>query len=375
MAHIAIVSRNYPPIWGGAERLAEQLVRQLANRGHRVTVLTAWRSGLPRREFAESVEIRRLGIGGEASRLNSPMLTLHLLWTIVTEGRNWDVLHNFLISTLSVICAFWAKWTGRRLFVSLGGTGATSDLGQMFTTSFQGARKFRFVARSAEFIACSSESGEQLKAAHVSPVRIHVMENPVDLNRFRPLDPALRRELRGKLGLSGRVAVFVGRLAYVKGPDRVCAAWPQVRCRYRDAILLIVGDGAERPNLEKKNIEGVRFVGAADPVIYYQAADLFILASRSEGMSLALLEAMATGLPVVATEVSGTKQLVIKGETGWIVDNTDDREPLVEGILRGFAPGVYDEMGPRARVRLESSYGLDQWMTTLLKLYGLGRPA
>ncbi|PYS38034.1 MAG: glycosyltransferase family 1 protein, partial [Acidobacteria bacterium] len=62
MAHVAIVCRNYPPVWGGAERVAEQLARELACRGHRVTVLTAWHTGLARREkTAAGIEIARLG--------------------------------------------------------------------------------------------------------------------------------------------------------------------------------------------------------------------------------------------------------------------------------------------------------------------------
>jgi len=374
MAHVAIVCRNYPPVWGGAERVAEQLARELACRGHRVTVLTAWHTGLARREkTAAGIEIARLGFGGEAGKLSSLSLTLHLLWTIARCGRAWDALHNFLVSTLSVPCTLWAFWTNRPFFVSLGGTGPTSDLSQMFSLSWQGERKFRFIARRARFIACSSESRDQLRAIPISKGNLHLLPNPVDLKRFCPADAVRRKELRLGLNLTGPVVLFVGRLVSVKGLDRLWKAWPEVRQKYPDALLVVVGDGPERTALKKQCPTGARLEGACDPVPYYQAAELFVLPSRSEGMSLALLEAMACGLPVVATDVSGSKELVTDGETGWIVENTDDPRPLVEGLFRGLLAGVREELGPKARAQVETSYGLDQWMTTVLKLYGIGQ--
>ncbi|PYS38032.1 MAG: hypothetical protein DMG14_19190 [Acidobacteria bacterium] len=243
----------------------------------------------------------------------------------------------------------------------------------MFSLSWQGERKFRFIARRARFIACSSESRDQLRAIPISKGNLHLLPNPVDLKRFCPADAVRRKELRQGLNLTGPVVLFVGRLVSVKGLDRLWKAWPEVRQKYPDALLVVVGDGPERTALKKQCPTGARLEGACDPVPYYQAAELFVLPSRSEGMSLALLEAMACGLPVVATDVSGSKELVTDGETGWIVENTDDPRPLVEGLFRGLLAGVREELGPKARAQVETSYGLDQWMTTVLKLYGIGQ--
>jgi L-malate glycosyltransferase len=122
-----------------------------------------------------------------------------------------------------------------------------------------------------------------------------------------------------------RVVLYVGRLEPVKGVSRLLAAWSAAP-RDKDLALLIVGDGPLRGDLERQAAASgigasVRFLGShADVRPFYEIADVFALPSESEGFSNALLEAMAAGLPVVASDVGGNRDVVEHGVDGLLVE-------------------------------------------------------
>ncbi len=120
-----------------------------------------------------------------------------------------------------------------------------------------------------------------------------------------------REVARAALGLTGSdpVVVTVARLSRQKGIDVLFLAWPEIRRAWPGAHLVVVGDGPERPELQRQCPAGA-VLAAVDPIAYLRAADLFVSASRWEGESFAVMEAMAHGLPVVATRVSGTPGLL-----------------------------------------------------------------
>jgi glycosyltransferase involved in cell wall biosynthesis len=140
--------------------------------------------------------------------------------------------------------------------------------------------------------------------------RAVVVPNGVDLEAFAAQDDDARAAARAGLGLgSAPVAVCVGRLCRQKGQDVLLAAWPRVRAAVPEARLVLVGDGPDRPALTAAAPAGVVFAGpAADPRSWYAAADVVVLPSRWEGMSLVQLEAMASARCVLATDVGGVRE-------------------------------------------------------------------
>jgi glycosyltransferase involved in cell wall biosynthesis len=123
--------------------------------------------------------------------------------------------------------------------------------------------------------------------------------NGVDTRRFRPEGDNAR-------SAAGPLVVCVGRLCRQKGQDRLLRAWPAVVRQFPAARLVLVGDGPDRDRLHAWAPASVEFAGAADDVApWYRAADVVVLPSRWEGMTLVPLEAMACARPVLVTDVDG----------------------------------------------------------------------
>lgn len=174
----------------------------------------------------------------------------------------------------------------------------------------------RLAARWTDLLVCVGEG----EAAHVRCQRLRVrhvvVRNGIDLATFTLASEQDRQEARGRLGVDRHVplAVCLGRVTPQKGQDVLLAAWPQVRQRCPDAQLCIVGDGELLPALRRCAAAGARFEPPVnDPRSWYAAADVVVLPSRWEGLSLTLLEALASGRCVVASDIAGLAEAVPAG--------------------------------------------------------------
>jgi glycosyltransferase involved in cell wall biosynthesis len=173
------------------------------------------------------------------------------------------------------------------------------------------------------FICISSEIDAELDAIGVPAEKRVFIPNGVDVERFRPPSPDEKRKARLDLNLpeNAPIAVFTGRLVPEKKVDSAIRIWPEIRAQFSEATLLIVGDGEMRARWESLAGEGVVFAGSVEDVTaYLAAADIFVLPSATEGLSNALLEAMATGLACVVTNVGGASDVITDGVNGRLVD-------------------------------------------------------
>jgi glycosyltransferase involved in cell wall biosynthesis len=159
-------------------------------------------------------------------------------------------------------------------------------------------------------------------------------------------------------------ALFVGRLAPEKGLHALIDAWPIVRRAFPAARLTLIGEGPERRSLEARIAglelaDAIQLPGASrDQTALLDAADLFVLPSREEGMSVALLEAMAAGIPAVATAIPGNLKLVADGVHGRLAP-PDDPEGLARAIVAQWSdPEAALRMGREARARVIERYSI-----------------
>jgi glycosyltransferase involved in cell wall biosynthesis len=192
----------------------------------------------------------------------------------------------------------------------------------------------------------SREDAETAVRIGIAPKeRVLWIGNGVQLDRFQPGPPTLDTRREFDLDANHRVVGFIGRIVREKGIEELIEAMAYVTTREPDARLLVVGDTlasdgdteakkvVQRAILEYGMQDKVRFAGLRDDIPrLLKALDIFVLPSWREGMPRSIIEAMATGLPVVATDIRGCREEVIHGESGLLVPPRNPRK-LGEAIL------------------------------------------
>ena len=210
----------------------------------------------------------------------------------------------------------------------------------------------RLAARWTDVILCVSEDERRIGwEAGVRPRELRVVPHGVDLARWPRLDPAARAAARARLRLGPEpLAVCVGRLHRQKGQATLLSVWPGVRERVPGARLVLVGDGPDRAELERRGVAGVDLVGSsADVAGWHAAASLAVQPSRWEaGVPLAALEALACSRTVVFTDAPGVRDLAAE-RLGAMVP-LDDASALRDAIAARLAdPGLADAEGQAGR--------------------------
>jgi glycosyltransferase involved in cell wall biosynthesis len=209
-----------------------------------------------------------------------------------------------------------------------------------------------------------------------APEQLTVLHNPVDRSRFRRPSSDQRAAARRALDVppTASVVVTVGRIDRLKGIDLQIAAWPEVVAQMPHAVLLVVGDGPERAGLEH-HVAGqpwarsVRFLGfRSDVEAILWAGDLFAITSRSEGLGLVALEAMSTGMPVVATAVDGLPEIVIHDVNGLVVA-PEDPSAIANGIRHLLADAPRRERLAAGAEQQASTLDLARYAEKLEAIY------
>jgi glycosyltransferase involved in cell wall biosynthesis len=320
----------HSPAIGGAELYLERIAVRMADRADvRVVcrpdpVLDSWAA----RVAAAGIEVFRLSPVG-------PVGFARLLGLL----RGASVVHLTLASRVGayqVIAALACRIARRPLVCVHQLARETDDLGGV-------GRRFRALALGAVYgaarrhVAVSAEGHRLLPGrAGLDAARVVQISNGVDLHRFAAPPEVdrgrLRQDLLGRSG-AGVLCCTVARLSAQKGLDVLVAAAARLRDADPDAVprFVVVGDGELRSALERSIAERglervVRLAGPRPPrevVDWLAASDVFVLPSHYEGMSFAVMEAMASGLAVVVTRVSGTAELVPDDEHGRVVPPGD----------------------------------------------------
>jgi glycosyltransferase involved in cell wall biosynthesis len=222
------------------------------------------------------------------------------------------------------------------------------------------------------FITISAEIDTELDSLGIPQERRPFIPNGVDTAHFTPSSPSERKTLRHRLNIpdDALLVIFTGRLVAEKRVDQLVSLWPAVRNVHPTALLLVLGTGEEETSLKKMAGAGVRFEGQVEDVApYLRAADLFVLPSATEGLSNALLEALASGLAVVATAVGGAPDVIDHQKSGWLVP-PDQPAALLEAIntLLGQSD-CRAELGGHGRNYVIDNYSLSVIAERLRALY------
>jgi sugar transferase (PEP-CTERM/EpsH1 system associated) len=238
------------------------------------------------------------------------------------------------------------------------------------------ARVQRFAwGRVDRLLSVSSRLAETMSRTTTFPLdEIQVIRNGVDLSRFASVD---RAGAKRQLGLPSDVTAIgtAGRLVPVKDQALLLEALAQLAGRGLRFTGVIAGDGPLRGDLEARAAalgiaDRVRFLGhVPDVETVYAALDLFVLSSVSEGLSNTILEAMASGLPVVATRVGGADELIEEGRTGFTVpaSNAPELAAAIERVVR--QPALLAQMGAAGRERALKDFALERMLHDYANVY------
>jgi glycosyltransferase involved in cell wall biosynthesis len=185
------------------------------------------------------------------------------------------------------------------------------------------------------FMSIAAVIKDEYVACRVPAAKIVEIPNGIDVTRFSPVSPEERGALRSKLGLpAGRLFAYTGKLNRGKGLEFLVRVWKDWAPKHPDCKLMLIGSGAMqflsceqelRDYVEQNAMQSmVIFAGSVSNVQdYLKASDFFVFASESEALPLALLEALATGLPTVASDIGGCRAIVTDGHDGRLAPPND----------------------------------------------------
>lgn len=239
------------------------------------------------------------------------------------------------------------------------------------------ALKSWLAIRSAErgFALVFVSAAAQTAAAGIyGPPRAswRTLHNGVDISAFSPVPGGAPEPMPADIGVPAGAPVvsIVAAVREPKGHEYAFAAWATVRAKIPDATLLVVGDGPHLATLRANAPDGVVFTGAREDVpAILRGSTLALLPSLTEALPTSLIEAAATGLPVVATTVGGTPEVVEDGRTGILVEPRD-----ADGLAAGVLDLLIDrsrreQYGAAGRRLAEERFDLRRWAGRLADLY------
>jgi glycosyltransferase involved in cell wall biosynthesis len=351
----------------GAEVLVAEAVRRLAGQIEPTVFCLDAVGALGERLLAQGVPVVCLG--------RRPGRDWRVAWRLAREirGREIDVLHAHQYTPF--FYAGLARVLSRRPARVI-----LTEHGRHYpdvVSPLRRAANRLVLDRLADAVnACCAFSARSLgRLDGFAGSRIEVIPNGIEVGRYGPAPD--RAALRRRLGLdpARRYLVNVARLHPVKDQAMLLRAFGAVVAARPDVDLLLVGDGPLRGDLEGLARDlgvgpRVRFLGVRfDVPDLLRAADVFALTSVSEAASLTLLEAMASGLPVVVTDVGGNPEIVRAGVDGLLVPRGDDRAAAAAFLRLLDDPTAAARMGAAGRARVHARYRIEQTIDAYLGLY------
>ena len=260
---------------------------------------------------------------------------------LLKNRHRYDVVHGQLLMGTGLVCSLSTLFFRKPSIIKLGSAGRYGDVRRAVNNTASGLRKILF-KHISKFVCLTREIEFELSSDLGIPNnKLIRIPNGIDLNIFHPVTRTQKEVKKRSLGIdvSKKLVLFVGRLEHKKRVDFLLKAWKIVQADKRvSANLLIVGDGSLRIKLEKfknqlKVCDTVTFYGESENIAHLmQSADVFVLPSVSEGLANVFLEAMSSGLPIVATNTTGNAEILSHKVNALLFSEKNHRE-LADYIL------------------------------------------
>jgi glycosyltransferase involved in cell wall biosynthesis len=342
---------------GGADSQLLSAARVMVARGHQVVIVSLTPLG------PMGLQAKALGIRTESLEMPRGVPDPRGLLQLARLTREWrpDVVHSHMVH---------ANLLARALRLIAPVPALVSTIHNIYEGGRLRMAGYRFTNGLVDHMTIVSQAAaDRFVGERIVPARLlTVVPNGVDTASIRAVPAAEGEALRRSLGIEGRLAwLAVGRFEIAKDYPNMLRAFALVRQRRPESVLLLVGRGSLQPETEALVRElglgdGVRFLGVREDVpVVMRAADAYVMSSAWEGMPMVLLEAGAAGLPIVATRVGGNHEVVLDGESGFLVP-ARDHEALGGAMLRlaDLPEERRRAMGRRGQEHIERHYGLER---------------
>lgn len=370
------VIASYPPDFSGHGRQVRSLIPYLSRLGIRNSVLTARVAREAANETIDGAAVCRLS--RRPGRLGYLAFSLRASWWAARRRRDFDIVHYQGADWPGAIGGPILRLLGKKTVVTLTLLGVDDPL------SLRASRLGWFTAMTLKpadrVIAISSALAAAAREAGWSADRLREIPVGVDVARFSP--PTADERLEARRQLASRFDVdpqsplvsFVGAVVRRKGIDVLMSAWPAVAAAVPGATLLIVGPTSAggnnhefSPSFLEEALGGARGPSVIltgpmdDTATVYRASDLFVLPSRREGLPNVLLEACASGLTSVVTDLPGVAKDVVEDGASGLVVPQEDPKALAAALIRGLTnPGLRASIGARARAVAAERFGFER---------------
>lgn len=366
---LMVMEAAYPALkGGGAEAQVRTLARGLRRRGHRVTIL------VPCLPWAPTAKVDRYD-GSVVCRLRVPRVPLLgglVLWLrtaafLYARRHRYDAWHVHIAHRMAAICAVMGQWLDKRVLTKVSGWWELEKGTLAPDAGLVDRIARRALRRTGTWQAISRRIAHTLESRGMPAERIVALPNAVDTTRFASIrrDPSAAPRF-----------VFVGRLEAEKGLDTLLEAFADIATAFPRATLLVVGTGSLERQLKLRAEQlgvaaRVEFAGHRDDVEAVLAdANIGVLPSRIEGLSNTLLESMASGLPMIASRISGNEDFVRDGGNGWLFE-PGDRAGLARCLAAAASldGDTRHAMGEAARATVHAAAGIDAVLARLESIY------
>jgi glycosyltransferase involved in cell wall biosynthesis len=379
---ILLVAGAFYPEISAAGLQCQAAARVLRGRARMSVLVTAVDPALAAIEVVDGIRVTRVGVDVR-SRASKASAWLRMMRRLASLLPDVDVVHLHGFSQKNVPVAVTARLLRKRSVLTL----HTSGQDEPQAADMRG-RLSGWAFRSADlFLPVSPNLARRCEAAGIPTSKIRVTPNGIDLDRFRPAMPLEHSELRREFGWSPeeRVVLFVGFFSRDKRPDLLFRAWKRVVSEGVSAKIVYIGATASSYFEVDKAIadeirSGAAALGRAPDIVfvppthtverYYRAADAFVLSSIREAHPVALLEAMACGLPCIASRIEDATDVIIEdGVNGRLVD-PDDEEAMAAALIDVLANTARARtMGDTARRTVAARYDIHETAERWLDAY------
>jgi glycosyltransferase involved in cell wall biosynthesis len=365
-----MITGSYYPEMNGASNQCRQLVRVLSDQADFAVLTTTRDRALPRSDRVDGIAVRRVfvDVSGGAPTLRALWPLMRAFLRLVPRAR---IVHLHGFSRKTVLLIVLARLLARRVVVKMTSIGHDDPL----SVRRRSRPSFWLLSRADLVLAVSPGLEAAYRQAGLPAARLRLIPNGVDLDRFRPAaDAGEVRQARHAVGLPepGPIVLFVGHFSREKCPDVLYDAWRRSGAA-AGALVFIGSTMAGRYEVEPGLAEAIRAgaarAGVADRIIfveqtanietYYRSASMFVLPSLREGLPNALLEAMACGLPCIASRLAGVTDAVIEHAVNGLLVAPGDAGALAAAIDLLLAdPDRGRSLAVRARDTIRQRFSL-----------------